>query len=110
MFSPLLPILKWVLIGILIVYFFFSDSKRKRKMPDIKMRMLRKFQYVHAELFPQLADHEKREMFNVLSTTVHNASLFKDKDKSHKVNESTKKKSNKRVSFHNDLVSHRHYY
>jgi hypothetical protein len=108
-FKSILPLLKWVLIGLFIFYFLFSDKRKGNKIPDIKSRMWRKFQYVHAELFPHLADHEKREMISVLNTTVANASLFKDTP-NRSNSESAKKKTHKKVSFHNEMVSHRHYY
>jgi len=80
--NPLMEILmslfKIAVVVLLIVNAFYIFNKKSgKKLPDIKTRMLRKFQFANYELLPQLTNEEKQEMVQVLQNTIINAELFK---------------------------------
>ena len=78
-FDVLLSLFKVVVIVLLIANaFYFLHKKDNKKLPDIKTRMLRKFQFANYELLPQLSSEEKQEMVQVLQNTITNAELFKN--------------------------------
>jgi hypothetical protein len=100
------PYAKWVLIIFVVVHIFcLIDKKRNGKLPDIRTRMFRKFQYVNSELFGHLDSQEKKDMLDVLKTTLSNAELFSTKESRTHITDSGRKKSAKKVRFNPSMVS-----
>jgi len=80
-----LTLFKIIVVVLLIMNAFYLFNKKSKKIPDLKTRMLRKFQFANYELLPQLSNEEKQEMIQVLQNTITNAELFK-KGKDYKDN------------------------
>lgn len=77
--SPLLSVLAWVgvVLVLLGIAWILNKGDAKAK-PNVKTRMWKRLEYSHAELLPFLDYQEKKEMIDLLNTTVANAELFKD--------------------------------
>ncbi len=76
-----LTFFKIIVVVLLILMALNLFNKKGKKIPDLKTRMLRKFQFANYELLPQLSNEEKQEMIQVLQNTITNAELFKKGNK-----------------------------
>lgn len=75
---PILATLAWVgLVLLLLGIAYISNKDEAKTKPTLKTRMWRRLEVSHAELLPLLDYHEKKQMIDLLNTTVANAELFK---------------------------------
>lgn len=75
----LLAIFVWLsVVAVVMGFLWLSDNKKEEcGRPDIKTRIWRRLQSAHSELFPLFTIEEKKEMAQLLKTTIANAELFK---------------------------------
>jgi len=74
----LLAIVVWLsVVAVVMGFLWLSDNKKEERGPDIKTRIWRRLQSAHSELFPLFTIEEKKEMAQLLKTTIANAELFK---------------------------------
>ena len=65
------------IVAVVMSFIWLSDNKKEDNRPDIKARIWRRLQSAHSELFPLFTIEEKKEMAQLLKTTIANAELFK---------------------------------
>ena len=101
--SPILAILAWVSVVLLLLGIAWISNKGEAKArPNVKTRMWKRLEFAHAELLPFLDYHEKKEMIELLNTTVANAELFKDmslEEKECMLKSKSQRNCSKRVEF-----------
>ena len=73
-----IAIILWLAVVFAVLGFIWLSDKKQAKPSDVQARVWRRLQYAHAELLPLMDTQEKKQMVELVNTTIANAELFKN--------------------------------